>query len=469
METDTSATSLFTDVTFDAFDLKPEVRKAIDEQGFTHLTQVQKEVLPLTLAGRDVAVQAQTGTGKTATYLITIFEHALRTERAGDAHVPRALIVTPTRELAVQVARDADILGRHTGLKTHVVFGGLDYRKQRDQLARGVDLLIGTPGRLIDYHKQGAYSLERTEQAVIDECDRLFDMGFADDLKWLLRRLPHPRDRQSMMYTATLSYRVLTLGWREMNNPAEIVINPDNITPNSITQELYHVGSAEKLSLLLGLLEREGVSRTMIFVNRRHAARRLVEDLERHGHRARALTGDVIQKRRLKVLDDFKDGHLPILVATDVASRGLHIEGVSHVINYDLPQDPEDYVHRIGRTARAGAEGRAISLACEDYVYSLEPIEKYVGYRIPVAFAAEELYKTVIPYRGPRHEDRRDRPRRREPSRRRKPEPPRKAAAMDPAARDAQTAPHEESAGPVQHPPKKRRRRRRRKKPQGSE
>ncbi len=466
MDTEKSATSLFTDTTFDEFELRPEVRKAIDEQGFTHLTQVQKEVLPLTLAGRDVAVQAQTGTGKTATYLITIFEHILRTERAGDEHNPRALIVTPTRELAVQVARDAEVLGCHTGLKTHVVFGGLDYRKQREELAVGVDLLIGTPGRLIDYHKQNAYSLERTEQVVIDECDRLFDMGFADDLKWLLRRLPHPRERQSMMYTATLSYRVMTLGWREMNNPAEIVINPDNITPESITQELYHVGSTEKLSLLLGLLEREGVERTMIFVNRRHAARRLVEDLERHGYHARALTGDVIQKRRLKVLDDFKDGHLPILVATDVASRGLHIEGVSHVINYDLPQDPEDYVHRIGRTARAGAEGKAISLACEDYVYSLDPIEKFVGYRIPVAFADEELYKTVIPYRRAHRDDRRDRPRRREPSRSRKPEPLRKGAAVAPAAHDAQSAPGGEGEGPVQHPPKKRRRPRRKKKPQ---
>ncbi len=403
MDTDLPTDSLFTDSTFDELDIPAEVRRAIDELGFTRLTRVQKEVLPLTLAGRDVVVQAQTGTGKTATYLLTIFTHALRTERRGEPGSPRALIVAPTRELAVQVARDAEVLGKYTGLRTHVVFGGLDYRKQRDELSAGVDLLIGTPGRLIDYHKQRAYTLEHTEQVVIDECDRLFDMGFADDLRWLLRRLPHPKDRQSMMYTATLSYRVLTLGWREMNDPVEIVVNPENITPDAITQELYHVGSHEKLSLLLGLLEREGASRTMIFVNTRHAARRLVEDLERHGYHARALTGNVIQKKRLKVLDDFKDGKLPILVATDVASRGLHIEGVSHVINFDLPQDAEDYVHRIGRTARAGAEGKAISLACENYVYSLDAIHKFVGYEIPTAHATEELYKTVIPYRRPRH------------------------------------------------------------------
>lgn len=398
---DSTQSWLFTDSTFDDLDLPAEVRKAVDEQGFVRLTRVQKEVLPITLAGRDAVAQAQTGTGKTATYLITIFTHALRTPRPEDADGPRALIVAPTRELAVQVAGDAETLGKYTGLKTLVVFGGLDYHKQRNELAAGVDLLIGTPGRLIDYHKQGAYSLRRTEIAVIDECDRLFDMGFADDLRWILNRLPHPKDRQSMMFTATLSYRVMTLGWRQMNNPVEVVINPDHITPEAISQELYHVAAREKLSLLLGLLEREGATRTMIFVNTRWAAKRLVEDLQRHGFSARALTGNVDQRRRLKVLDDFKNGQLPILVATDVASRGLHIEGVSHVVNFDLPQDPEDYVHRIGRTARAGAKGKAISLACEDYVYSLEAIHKFVGYEIPVVFAPEELYKTVIPYRRP--------------------------------------------------------------------
>ncbi|NOZ78296.1 MAG: DEAD/DEAH box helicase [Acidobacteria bacterium] len=392
---------LFSESTFDDLDIPAEIRKAIDELGFTRLTRVQQEVLPLALAGRDVVAQAQTGTGKTATYLITIFAHALRVPRPDGFDGPRAIIITPTRELAVQVANDADKLGKYTGLKTHVVFGGLDYRKQRDELAAGVDLLVGTPGRLIDYHKQRAYSLDLTEITVIDECDRLFDMGFAADLRWLLRRMPHPKQRQSMMYTATLSYRVMTLGWREMNNPVEIIINPENITPETITQELYHVSSREKLSLLLGLLEREGATRTMIFVNTRWAAKRLVEDLQRHGYTARGLTGNVDQRRRLKVLDDFRDGKLPILVATDVASRGLQIDGVTHVINFDLPQDPEDYVHRIGRTARAGAEGIAISLACENYVYSLDAIHTFVGYEIPVSFASEDLYKTVIPYRRP--------------------------------------------------------------------
>ena len=268
-------------------------------------------------------------------------------------------------------------------------------------LERGTDLLIGTPGRLIDYHKKGSYSLRRTELVVIDECDRLFDMGFADDLRWLLRRTPHPKERQSMMFTATLSQRVMTLGWRQMNEPAEIVVSAEQLTPDSIHQVLYHVATREKLSLLLGLLEREGSSRTMIFVNTRFRAQRLVDDLRHHGYSARGLTGNVVQTKRLRVLDEFRDGKLPILVATDVASRGLHIEGVSHVINYDLPQDAEDYVHRIGRTARVGAEGKAITLACEDYVYSLDAIQRYVGYELPTEFADDGLFAEVRP-RPPR-------------------------------------------------------------------
>ena len=392
-----TSTELFTATTFNDIDLPEPLRRAVDELGFTRLTRVQDEVLPLSLDGQDVVAQAQTGSGKTAAYLLTIFARFLRTPRTSEPDSPRALIVAPTRELAVQIAGDAESLARHTDIRTHVVFGGIDYKEQRSILREGTDLLIGTPGRLIDYHKQRAYSLHRTEMVVVDECDRLFDMGFADDLRWLLRRLPHPKDRQSMMFTATLSQRVMTLGWREMNNPTEIVVSAEHITPETVHQELYHVSSREKFSLLLGLLEREGSSRTMVFVNTRHMARRLVEDLRRHGYEARGLTGNVVQRKRLRVLDDFRDGKLPILVATDVASRGLHIEGVSHVINYDLPQDAEDYVHRIGRTARVGAEGKAIALACEQYVYSLDAIHDYVDYEIPSVFADDELFKPVKP------------------------------------------------------------------------
>jgi ATP-dependent RNA helicase RhlB len=393
--------TLFTEQTFDDLDLPEPIRRAVDDLGFTNLTKVQSEVLPISLTGRDVVAQAQTGSGKTAAYLLTVFTHILRIPRNSPPETPRALIVAPTRELAVQIANDAEGLGHHAGIRTHVVFGGLDYRKQREILERGTDLLIGTPGRLIDYHKKGSYSLRQTEMVVIDECDRLFDMGFAEDLRWILRRMPHPEDRQSMMFTATLSQRVMTLGWRQMNEPAEVVVSAEQLTPDSIHQVLYHVATREKLSLLLGLLEREGSSRTMIFVNTRIRAQRLVDDLRRHGYSARGLTGNVVQTKRLRVLDEFRDGKLPILVATDVASRGLHIEGVSHVINYDLPQDSEDYVHRIGRTARVGAEGKAITLACEDYVYSLDAIQRYVGYELPTEFADDGLFAEVKP-RDPR-------------------------------------------------------------------
>ncbi len=389
--------SLFTDQTFNEMNLPEPIQRAVDDLGFSNLTRVQADVLPISLAGRDVVAQAQTGSGKTAAYLLTVFTHFLRVPRETPPETPRALIVAPTRELAVQIANDAEGLGHHAGIRTHVVFGGLDYRKQREILERGTDLLIGTPGRLIDYHKKGSYSLRRTEMVVIDECDRLFDMGFAEDLRWIMRRMPHPTERQSMMFTATLSQRVMTLGWRQMNDPAEVIVSAGQLTPDTIHQVLYHVATREKLSLLLGVLEREGSSRTMIFVNTRFRAQRLVDDLRRHGFSARGLTGNVVQTKRLRVLDEFRDGKLPILVATDVASRGLHIEGVSHVINYDLPQDAEDYVHRIGRTARVGAEGKAITLACEDYIYSLDAIQRFVGYELPTEFADEELYAEIRP------------------------------------------------------------------------
>ncbi len=391
----------FTETYFSSLEIPDQLRQAISDLGFEKLTKVQDAVLPLVLDHRDVVVQAQTGSGKTATYLLAIYTRLLMVPRSSAPTTPRALIVAPTRELAVQIAADAEDLGRHTDFNVHVVFGGVDYHKQRDELRQGVDLLVGTPGRLIDYHKQGVYDLGDTEIVVIDECDRLFDMGFADDLRWILRRLPRPDQRQSMMYTATLSIRVATLGWREMHNPIEVVINPEAITPDTITQELYHVSSREKLSLLLGLLDREGCERTMIFVNTKVQGHRLAEALRRHGYHVRLLSGNVAQRKRLRVLDDFRDGRLPILVATDVASRGLHIAGVSHVINFDLPQDPEDYVHRVGRTARVGAEGKAISLACDDYVYSLDAVQEYIGYEIPTVFPANDLYYPVTP-RPPR-------------------------------------------------------------------
>jgi ATP-dependent RNA helicase RhlB len=314
------------------------------------------------------------------------------------------LIIAPTRELVVQIEADARLLGAHTGLRILSVYGGIDYNKQREELREGCDVLVGTPGRLIDYLKQHVWSPGRVEVLVIDEADRMFDMGFIADLRFILRRLPKPEKRQSFLFSATLSFRVMELTWEFMNNPSQITITPEQKTAEKAEQVLYHVGREEKFNLLLGLLRREGGSRILIFSNTREEARRLEDRLGRNGWQARALTGDVDQKKRLKILNDFKDGQLPILVATDVASRGLHIEGVSHVVNWDMPQDAEDYVHRIGRTARAGAAGKAISLVDEAGALALEPIEKFIGQKIQVDWAEDDLY---LPEIKPTSEERR--------------------------------------------------------------
>jgi ATP-dependent RNA helicase RhlB len=282
------------------------------------------------------------------------------------------------------------------------VFGGVDYTKQRDALAAGVDLLVGTPGRLIDYFKQKVYDLRRTEIVVIDEADRMFDMGFIADIRFLLRRLPPFDKRQSMLFSATLSMRVMELCYEHMNNPEKVSVTPQRITADKVEEVLYHVERTRKLSLLLGLLRREPWERVLIFVNTRQTGERLAEYLNHHGYTARAITGDIPQPKRLKYLERFKNGELKVLVATDVASRGLHIEGVSIVLNYDIPQDAEDYVHRIGRTARAGAAGKAISLACEEYVMALEAIEDFIGHKVPVEWAEEDwmVPVTALPRRA---------------------------------------------------------------------
>jgi ATP-dependent RNA helicase RhlB len=276
------------------------------------------------------------------------------------------------------------------------VYGGIDYQKQMDDLRQGVDVLVGTPGRLIDYFKQNVYSLKKTRYLIIDEADRMFDMGFIDDLRYLLKKMQPYNKRQSMLFSATLSYRVMELAYEFMNLPEKISITPEKVTVEQVEQVLYHVGKHEKIPLLLGILRKEQPVRTLVFVNTRRAADMVVERLNRNGWKADAITGDIIQKKRLRLLADFKEGKLPILVATDVASRGIHVEAVSHVINYDLPQDAEDYVHRIGRTGRAGAAGKAISMADEEYVFSLEEIEKYIGQKVPVEWAEETMYVREI-------------------------------------------------------------------------
>jgi len=381
---------------FSELDLPHEVRQGIEYSGFTLCTPVQEAVLPRAIRGEDVAAQAQTGTGKTAAFLISLFTRMSRNPVVDLGNSPQALIIAPTRELADQIFHEAERLGKFTGFRSLAVYGGIDYDKQRQALANGVDVLIGTPGRLIDYFKQHVYSLKKTRYLIIDEADRMFDMGFIDDLRYLLKKLPDYTKRQSMLFSATLSYRVMELAYEHMNLPEKISITPEQVTVEKVEQVLYHVGKHEKVSLLLGLLAKEAPARALIFVNTRRAADMVVERLNRNNWKAQAITGDIEQKKRLRILGDFKEGRLAILVATDVASRGIDVKDVTHVFNYDLPQDAEDYVHRIGRTGRAGAAGKALSLACEEYVFSLESIEQYIGQKIPVEWADEGLFAKEI-------------------------------------------------------------------------
>ena len=381
----------------------------IRSAGFTRCTPIQEKVLPLALAGRDVAGQAQTGTGKTAAFLITIFTRLLAHERPGRPAAPRALVIAPTRELVVQIANDAHLLGEGTGFTIQAVYGGVDYHKQRTDVRAGVDILIGTPGRLIDYFRQRVFDLRSVEILVIDEADRMFDMGFIKDLRYILRQLPNYDRRQSMLFSATLSYDVMELAYVFMNEAVRVSVTPDQVTAENVEHLVYHVSKNEKLALLVGVLRRAGEDRrVLIFVNMRRSAERLVRWLEANGFAASAITGDVDQRRRLRILNDFKEGRLPILVATDVASRGLHIEGVTHVVNYDLPFDAEDYVHRIGRTARAGASGKAISLACEEYVDGLEAIEAFIGFKLPYEIADETMLAHPLHHPPREHRDHRE-------------------------------------------------------------
>jgi ATP-dependent RNA helicase RhlB len=404
--------------TFAEFHLSEEILKGIEDAGFTRCTPIQELALPITLAGEDIAAQAQTGTGKTAAFLITLFQRLLQKGKRKPG-IPSALILAPTRELALQIYQDGQVLGKYTGLKMVAVFGGIDYHKQATQLREGVDVVIATPGRLIDYMKQKAFIPERIKILVVDEADRMFDMGFIKDLRYILRRLPSYDQRQSMLFSATLSSRVLELTYEYMNLPKEIYVTPDEITVETVEQFLFHVAKHEKLPLLLGVLKKEPWERVLIFANTKATVEWLSAKLKGNGYPVKGLSGNLNQRQRLKIINHFKSGDLKILVATDVASRGLHVEEISHVINYDLPQDREDYIHRIGRTARAGMSGKAISLACEEYVYSLEAIEEYIGEKIPVLWPDEEWF---LADRSREHR----RADRRQTGQRRKGSPPRK-------------------------------------------
>jgi ATP-dependent RNA helicase RhlB len=394
---------ILSDVTFDTLGLEEVLLKGVNDAGFVHCTPIQARTLPLVLAGKDVEGQAQTGTGKSAAFLLGTMNWLLRHPRTDNGGNPRALIVAPTRELAVQIHKDAVVLGKYADLKIGVVFGGTGYEEQRQMLGRGLDVLIGTPGRLIDYFKQHIFNLNSISVVVVDEADRMFDLGFIKDIRYLLRRMPEPVERLNLLFSATLSHRVTELAYEHMNTPTIVDATDENVTVDGVVQAVYHVSKEEKVSLLLGLLKSMKVSRTIIFVNTKRVGEMLDAYLRVNGFDAGVLSGDVPQNKRLALLDRFTRGELKILVATDVAARGLHIPEVSHVFNFDLPQDAEDYVHRIGRTARVGATGDAVSLACEEFVYSLPEIQDYIGAPIPVLPVTEELMMTLThPPRQPR-------------------------------------------------------------------
>ena len=380
-----------TDVRFDSLGLTESLLESLEDAGFTYCTPIQAATLPLALQGIDIAGQAQTGTGKTAAFLLAALHYLMETPVDQDKVGPWVIVLAPTRELAIQIHRDAELLGRYTGLVFAAVYGGVGYESQRRKLEQGVDVLVGTPGRIIDYHKQGVFGLKSIEVVVLDEADRMFDLGFIADIRYLLRRMPRPDRRLNMLFSATLSHRVMELAYEHMNDPRVVRIEADRITADKVRQVLYHVASADKIPLLLGILKQRNAKRAIVFVNTKRAAERVLGYLLGNGLEAGVLSGDIPQSKRQQLLESFQRGKMPILVATDVAARGLHIPNVTHVINFDLPQDAEDYVHRIGRTARIGASGDAISLACEEFVYSLPDIEAFIEQKIPTVPIMDEL------------------------------------------------------------------------------
>lgn len=386
---------------FSDLSLHPIVRDALAKKGFDFCTPIQALSLPISLNGRDVAGQAQTGTGKTMAFLTATFHHLLTHQDPNLEYPhPRALILAPTRELAVQISNDAEFLSKACGLKTALAYGGDGYDKQLQAIERGVDILIGTTGRVIDYVKQGVICLDEIQVVVLDEADRMFDLGFIRDIRYLLRKCPTPQVRLTMLFSATLSYKVRELAFEDMNDPEYIEIEPEQKTGHRIKEELFYPSNQDKMALLLTLMEDEWPERCIVFANTKHRCEEIWGYLAADGHRVGLLTGDVAQKKRLSLLKQFTDGNLDILVATDVAARGLHISDVTHVFNYDLPDDREDYVHRIGRTGRAGESGVSISFACEEYAMNLPAIEEYIGHSIPVSqYETEALLELPKPYR----------------------------------------------------------------------
>jgi ATP-dependent RNA helicase RhlB len=395
-----------TETKFADLNLAPQVVTGLEAMGFHHCTSIQEQSLPILLQGTDIAGQAQTGEGKTIAFLAGTFHRLLQVE-APTHNQPRALIMAPTRELAIQIHRDALEMAKSSGLRLGVVYGGEGYESQRLELEAGVDILIGTCGRLIDYMKQGIYNLKNIEVIVLDEADRMFDLGFIKDIRYMFDKMPPAKERLSMLFSATLSFRVKELAFDHMNDPTSVEVAPEQKTNTRISEELFYPSNEDKMTLLQTLIEEDWPEKAIVFANTKHVCEKVFDHLSADKIRVGLLTGDVPQKKRLKILEEFTDGKVDILVATDVAARGLHIPSVTHVFNYDLPDDCQDYVHRIGRTGRAGESGHAISLACEQYVFNLPEIETYIGHELPVTkYDTDALLKDL-----PRPKPRQRRPR----------------------------------------------------------
>jgi len=374
---------------FKDFGFDERIQRGIDDAGFKTAMPVQEQCFNLLIKEhRDIYAQSQTGTGKTAAFLLSIFQLLLAEEKYRGG---KALTIVPTRELAVQIERDGKMLSKYLEFNIGSVYGGVGYAAQEKMLADGVEILIGTPGRILDFSKQRKIDLKTFGFLVIDEADRLFDMGFFPDLKRIIKRMRPFSERHTLLFSATLNTRVANLAWEYMNNPGEVFIEPEKLTVDTVTQELYHVGKDEKVKLLLGILKRDNPENGIIFTNTRHSAWEVAKRLEINNLSVVYLVGDLPQSKRLRIVDEIKTGRHKYLVATDVAARGLHIDDLEMVVNYDVPLEPESYIHRIGRTARVGREGKTLTMACEEYVYGLGPIEKLLGHKIPVSWIEEGL------------------------------------------------------------------------------
>jgi len=381
-------------VRFHDLGLAPPLLRGIQSAGFEYCTPIQGASLPHTLRGHDMVGKAQTGTGKTAAFLVSIINdllmHPIEDERyMGEA---RALILAPTRELAIQIGADAEQLLKHTDLKVHTLVGGMDYAKQLQKIQKSYcDILVGTPGRLMDFASNGDVHLDQVEVLVIDEADRMLDMGFIPQVRRLVRLTPPREDRQTLLFSATFTPEVLRLSEQWTDKPVMIEMAPERVATDSVEQKIFITTASEKFALLQNILRSDGVDSVMVFANRRDICRTLFERLQKKGFKVGLIAGDVPQNRRMKTLESFKSGAVKVLVATDVAGRGIHVNGVSHVINYTLPEEPEDYVHRIGRTGRAGETGTSISFACEDDAFLLEPIEKLLDMKLSCTMPDDDL------------------------------------------------------------------------------